>query len=55
MMLGLSGTIDQLAMANGVRWHGSVEEEGVDDVQRRALWFVVEGGGVAENGVEKCG
>ena len=41
-MLGLNKTIDQLAMANSVRWHGNVlREDG--HVFRTALYFEVEG------------
>ena len=36
-MLGLSKTIDQLATANSVRWHGEVLRRGDDHVLRRAL------------------
>ena len=42
-MLGLSETIDQLAMANSVRWHGHVLKREDGHVLRRALDFDVEG------------
>ena len=42
-MLGLKETIDQLAMANSVRWYGHVMRRGDGDVLRRALDFEVEG------------
>ena len=42
-MLGLSETIDQLAMANSVRWYGLVLRREDGHVLRRALDFEVEG------------
>ena len=41
-MLGLKKTIDQLAMAHGVRLHGHVLRREDGHVLRRALDFVVE-------------
>ena len=43
LMLGVSETIDQLAMANSVRWHGHVLRREDGHVLRRALDFEVEG------------
>ena len=40
-MLGLKETIDQLAMANSVRWYGHVLRRENDHVLRRALDFEV--------------
>ena len=47
-MLGLNETMDHLAMANSVRWHGhmSMREDG--HVLRRELDFEVEGQGQVE-------
>ena len=42
-MLGLSETIDQLAMANSVGWYGHVLIREDGNVLRRALDFEVEG------------
>ena len=42
-MLGLNETIDQLAMANSVRWYGHVLRRQDGHVFRRALDFEVEG------------
>ena len=42
-ILGLNETIDQLAMANSVRWHGHVLRRKDGHVLRRALDFEVEG------------
>ena len=42
-MLGLSETIDQLAMANSVHWYGHVLRREDGHVFRRALDFEVEG------------
>ena len=42
-MLGLKETIDQLAMANSVRWYGHVLRREDGHVVRRALDFEVEG------------
>ena len=42
-MLGLRETIDQLAMANSVRWYGHVLRREDGHVLRRALDFKVEG------------
>ena len=42
-ILGLNETIDQLAMANSVRWYGHVLGREDGHVLRRALDFVVEG------------
>ena len=44
LMLGLSETIDQLAMANSVRWYGHVSRREDGHVLRRALDFEVNGG-----------
>ena len=41
-MLGLNETIDQLAMANSVRWYGHLLRKEYDHVLRRALNFEVE-------------
>ena len=41
-MLGLSETIDQLAMANSVHWYGYVLRRGDGHVLRRALDSEVE-------------
>ena len=41
-ILGLNETIDQLAMANSVRWYGHVLRREDGDVLRRALDFEVE-------------
>ena len=38
-MLGLEEAIDQLAMANSVRWHGDVLRREDGHVLRRALDF----------------
>ena len=43
IMLGLNKTIDQLAMANSVRWHGHVLRIEEGHIMRRALYFEVEG------------
>ena len=43
MMLDLNETIDQLAMANSVRWYGHVLRREDGHVLRRALDFEVEG------------
>ena len=43
IMLGLNETIDQLAMANSVRWYGHVLRREDGHVLRRALDFEVEG------------
>ena len=43
LMLGLIETIDQLAMANSVRWYGHVLFREDGHVLRRALYFEVEG------------
>ena len=42
-MLGLNKTIDQLAMANSVRWYGHVFRRQDGHVLRRALDIYVEG------------
>ena len=42
-MLGLSETIDQLAIANSVHWYGHVLRREDGHVMRRALNFEVEG------------
>ena len=42
-MLGLNYTIDQLAMANSVRWDGHVLRREDSHVLRRALDLKVEG------------
>ena len=42
-MLGLNETIDQLAMANRVRWYGHVMRREDGHVLRRALDFQAEG------------
>ena len=42
-MLGLNETIDQLAMANSVLWHGNVLRRKDGHVLRRELDFEVEG------------
>ena len=42
-MLGLSGTIDQLVIANSVRWYGHVSRREDCHVLRRPLDFEVEG------------
>ena len=41
-MLGLKETMDQLAMADSVRWYGHVLRRDGDHVLRRALNFKVE-------------
>ena len=43
LMLGLNETIDQLAMANSVRWHGHMLRRDGGHVLRRALDFEHEG------------
>ena len=43
MMLGLNKTIDQLAIANSVRWHGHVLMREDGHVMTRALDLEVEG------------
>ena len=43
LMLGLNETIDQLAMANSVCWHGHVLRREDGHVLRGALDFVVDG------------
>ena len=42
-MLGLNGTMDQLAMANNVHWYGHVLRRADGYVSRRVLYFEVEG------------
>ena len=42
-MLGLNETMDQLAMANSVRWYGHVLSREDSHMLRRALDFEVEG------------
>ena len=42
-MLGLNDTIDQLAMANSVRWYGHVLTREDGYIMRKALDFEVEG------------
>ena len=42
-LLGLKGTLDRLAKANGVRWYGHVLRRDGDDVLRKALEFQVSG------------
>ena len=42
-LLGLSKTMDQLAMANNVRWYGHVLKRVDGHVLRKALDFEVEG------------
>ena len=44
-ILGLNETIDQLAVANSVRWHGHVLRKEEGHVLRRALYFDVKGQG----------
>ena len=44
-MLGLKKTMDQLAMANSVRWYGLVLRRDDSHVLKRALDFEVEGRG----------
>ena len=43
MMLGLNETIDQLAMANSVRWYDHVLRREDGHVLKRASYFEVEG------------
>ena len=43
VMLGLIETMDQLAMANSVRWYGHVLRRVYGHVLGRALYFEVEG------------
>ena len=43
LTLGLNETMDQLAMANSVRWNGHVLRREDGHVLRRALHFKVEG------------
>ena len=43
LMLGLSETVDQLAMANSVCWHGDVLKKEDDHVLRSALGLEIEG------------
>ena len=43
LMLGLNEAIDQLAMANSIRWYGHVLRREDGDVLRRALDFEVDG------------
>ena len=43
LMLGLNETIDQLAMANSVRWYDHVLRREDGHILRRALDFEVEG------------
>ena len=42
LMFGLNETIDQLAMANSVRWYGHVLRRENDHISRRALDLEVE-------------
>ena len=42
-MLGLNETIDQLAMANSIRWYGHALRREDGYVLLRALYFEVEG------------
>ena len=43
LMLGFNETIDQLAIANSVRWHGHVLRREDGHALRRALELEVEG------------
>ena len=43
LMLGLNETVDQLSMANSVRWYGHMLRIECGHVLRRALDFEVEG------------
>ena len=43
LMLGLNETMDQLAIANRVRWHGHVMRRDNGHVMRRALDLKVQG------------
>ena len=43
LVLGLSKTIDQLAMTNSVRWHGHVLRREVGHILKWALEIEVEG------------
>ena len=43
LMLGLKEAIDQLAMANSVRWHCHMLRREDGHVLRKALYFEVEG------------
>ena len=43
LMLGLNETMDQLAMANSVRWYGHVLSREDGRVLRRAFYLYVEG------------
>ena len=55
LMLGLNDTINQLPMANFVRWYGHVLRREDDHVLRRALDFEVEGRREAEEDMEEAG
>ena len=54
-MLGLNETMDQLAMANNVRWYCHVLRREDDYVLIRALDFEVKGQGKAEDSMKKVG
>ena len=54
-ILGLIETIDQLAVANSVCWHGHVSRKEGGHVLRRVFDFEVEGQREAEEDVEEAG
>ena len=54
-MLGLRETIDQLAMANTVRWYGHVPRREDGHVLRSALDFEVEGQRETKEDMDKLG
>ena len=57
-MLSMKETIDQLAMANSVRWHGHVLRREDGHILRRALHFENEGQrkkGRPKEDIEKAG
>ena len=54
-ILGLNETMDQLAMANSVRWYGHVLRREDGHVLRMELYFEVVGQRKAEEDMEKAG
>ena len=54
-MLGFIETMDELAMANSVRWYGHVLRCEDDHVLRMALNFVVEEEREAKENMEEAG
>ena len=42
-MLGLKKTLDRMAKANGLRWHGHVIRRNDDNIQKKAMMMEVNG------------